>query len=69
MPRTVTLPDGTSYRNVPDDVTDSEVYQKHISRQTEEPEEEVKLTTDQEIEQTLMTLRILVILQGILRVC
>ena len=51
MPRTVTLPDGTSYRNVPDDVTDSEVYQKHISRETKEPEEDVKLTTDQEIEQ------------------
>ena len=53
MPRTVTLPDGTSYRNVPDDVTDSEVYQKHISRQTEEPEEDIKLTTDQEVEQNI----------------
>ena len=38
---------------MPDDVTDSEVYQKHISRQTEEPEEDVKLTTDQEVEQNI----------------
>jgi len=53
MPRTVTLPDGTQYSNVPDDVTDSEVLQKHVSRQVKEPEEEIQIKPQEEVDQNI----------------
>ena len=53
MPRTVTLQDGTQYANVPDDVTDSEVLQKHVSRQVKEPEEEIQIKPQEEVDQNI----------------
>ena len=53
MPRTVTLPDGTQYSNVPDEVTNDEVYQKHMSRQVQEPEEDIQIKTEEEIDQNI----------------
>ena len=53
MPRTVTLPDGTQYSNVPDDVTEDEVLQKHVSRQVKEPEEEIQIKSQEEVNQNI----------------
>ena len=53
MPRTVTLLDGTQYANVPDDVTDDEVLQKHVSRQVKEPEEEIQIKPQEEVDQNI----------------
>lgn len=53
MPRTVTLLDGTQYANVPDDVTDDEVLQKHVSRQVQEPEEEIQIKPQEEVDQNI----------------
>ena len=53
MTRTVTLPDGTQYANVPDNVTDDEVLQKHVSRQVKEPEEEIQIKPQEEVDQNI----------------
>ncbi len=53
MARTVTLPDGTQYSNVPDDVTDDEVLQKHVSRQVQEPKEEIQIKPQEEVDQNI----------------
>ena len=53
MSRTVILPDGTEYTNVPNDVTDDEVYKKHLSRTLKEPQKDITIQSEIEVDQNV----------------
>ena len=50
MNRTVTLPGGKQYKNVPPNVTDEDVLRMHLARQAEEIEQPALLVSQEEIE-------------------
>lgn len=53
MPRTVILSDGTQYINVPDDVTDEDVYKKHLSSTLKEPKQDITIKSEEEVNQNI----------------
>lgn len=50
MNRTVTLPGGKQYKNVPPNITDEDVLRMHLARQAEEIEQPTLLVPEEEIE-------------------
>ena len=50
MNRTVTLPGGKQYKNVPPNVTDEDVLRMHLSRQAEQIEQPALIVPEEEIE-------------------